>query len=133
MGKNIVFFDGECNFCNSTVDFIWNHNRARDIYYSSLQSDFARSYLTEKGVESIDLDTIYFSLDGTIYNKTKAFIKILNHLSPRYKFLGGILYCTPIFFSNIVYDFIAGNRYRILGKKESCRIPTAEERNYFIL
>ena len=57
MDKKIVFFDGVCNFCNSTVNYIWDHNPNKDIYFSSLQSDFSKAFFKEKNIDILDLNT----------------------------------------------------------------------------
>lgn len=133
MMNNIVFFDGECNFCNSTVDFIWNRNKKRNLYYASLQSDFASKFLKENGIEDIKLDTIYFFSGGKVFSKTKAFVMILKELNCHYKAFAGALNILPSPFSNKVYDMVAKNRHSIFGDKDSCRIPTKEEQEYFIV
>ncbi len=132
MKDNIIFFDGECSFCNSTVDFIWKKNKKRNLYYSSLQSDFAIDFLNKNDVEEIKLDTIYFYSYGKVFSKTKAFVQVLKELSWPYRFAGKTLNIMPIFIANKFYDIVANNRHAILAKKESCRIPSEEERRYFI-
>jgi predicted DCC family thiol-disulfide oxidoreductase YuxK len=128
---NIVFFDGVCNFCNSTVDKIWANNKKRDIYYSSLQSEFAKEFLKEKGMNATDLDTVIFYTKGKLYTRSSAVLQITKHLGGIYRFFPVFL-LIPSFLRDSVYKWFAKNRYRFFGKKETCRIPTPEERNYFI-
>ena len=64
---DIVFFDGVCNFCNSTVDLIYSKNKKRNIFYSSLQSEFAKEFLGQHGINSTDLDTVIFYTAGEFY------------------------------------------------------------------
>jgi predicted DCC family thiol-disulfide oxidoreductase YuxK len=128
---NIVFFDGVCNFCNTTVDRIWMNNPRRDIYYSSLQSDFAKVFLKKHGVDANDLDTVIFYSNNRIYTRSSAILEIAKHLGGIYKILP-VFSIVPPFLRDAVYKLIAKNRYKFFGKKESCRIPTAEERSYFI-
>lgn len=132
MKDNIIFFDGECSFCNSTVDFIWKKNKTRTLYYSSLQSDFATDFLKKNDVDEIKLDTIYFYSSGKVFSKTKAFIQVMKELSWPYRFVGMVLKVMPIFIANKFYDVVASNRHAILAKKETCRIPSEEERRYFL-
>lgn len=128
--KNIVFFDGICNFCDSTVDFIWNNNKKRNIYYASLQSRFAQEFL-KKFNEDIKMNTIYYHSQGVIYKKSKAVFKICVELKNPYPILG-FLIKIPSFIGNVFYDFISNNRYSIMGEKDSCRILSNEEKSFFL-
>jgi predicted DCC family thiol-disulfide oxidoreductase YuxK len=129
--KNIVFFDGVCNFCNSTVDKIWMNNPKRDIYYSSLQSLFAIRFLGEHGIDATDLDTVIFYTDGKFYTRSTAILQITKHLKSGYRLLP-VLMIIPSFIRDNLYKWFSKNRYKFFGKKETCRIPTAEEKKYFI-
>ena len=77
--KKIVFFDGVCNFCNKSVNFIWIRNSKRNIYYASLQSRFAKNRLFKLGVD-LKLDTIYFYDGNKLLKKSRAVFKILEDL-----------------------------------------------------
>jgi predicted DCC family thiol-disulfide oxidoreductase YuxK len=128
---NIVFFDGVCNFCNSTVDKIWANNKKRDIYYSSLQSNFARQFLSEAGISSTDLDTVIFFTRQKFYTRSAAILQISRHLGGVYRILP-VFFIIPAFLRDSIYKWFSRNRYRFFGKKETCRIPTAEEKVYFL-
>jgi predicted DCC family thiol-disulfide oxidoreductase YuxK len=128
---NIVFFDGVCNFCNSTVDIIYRRNKAKDIYYSSLQSEFARSFLAEHHIDSTDLDTIIYYSNNNFYFRSDAILQLSKKLSGLNKLLPAFL-IVPKFLRDGVYSWIARNRYKFWGKKETCRIPTAEEKQHFL-
>ena len=128
--KNIIFFDGICNFCDSTIDFIWKNNKKRNIYYASLQSHFSKEFL-KRFNEDISMDTIYYYSQGIIYKKSRAISKICIELKSPYPFLGLFIKVLP-FIGDVFYDIISNNRYSILGKKESCRIPSIEEKQFFL-
>ena len=90
--SKIVFFDGVCNFCNVTVDFVWKHNKRRNLYYTSLQSDIAKEKLLKRGVNDIKLRTIYYDDGYRVYQKSQAIFKILTNLDGIfYPLLGKIL------------------------------------------
>lgn len=131
--RQIVFFDGVCNFCNNTVDLIWRNNREKDFYYSSLQSDFANKFLKQFNIENADLVTLYF-FDGTkIHDRSRAVGKILSRLDSRlYRFLGTVLLLIPKFLADPFYLLFAKNRYKITGKRDNCRVPSSEEKTYFL-
>jgi predicted DCC family thiol-disulfide oxidoreductase YuxK len=128
---NIVFFDGVCNFCNSTVDWVYRNNKKKDIYYSSLQSEFAAKFLGQNGINTTDLDTIIFYEAGKFYFRSTAILRICKHLRGGYRFLIAF-FLIPSFVRDGVYKWIAKNRYKFFGKKETCRIPSPEEKQYFL-
>jgi len=127
----IVFFDGVCNLCNNTVDFLIRHNTNENLKFSSLQSEFSREFLTEYLVDLSQLSTIYFYENGQLHQKSKAVFHIAQHLNAPYKHLNFFSFL-PKGFTNIFYNLVAKNRYRIFGKKETCRIPTEAELRRFL-
>jgi len=129
--RNIVFFDGVCNLCNSSVDLIMRKNRKKDIYFSSLQSGFAKEFLAADNIGQGDLDTIIYYTGGKFYFRSTAVLKITKKLSGGYKLLQVFL-IVPRFIRDGVYRWVAKNRYRFFGKRDTCRLPTAEEKALFI-
>lgn len=127
----IVFFDGVCNFCNATVDWIWKRNHKESLYFSSLQSEFADGFLKDRGIEHPDLSTIYFLEQGQLHEKSKAVLRIIRHCGVGYIILSAVLSIFPSFLGDFIYDQIAKRRYRISGRRDTCRIPTQEESNRF--
>ena len=130
--KKIVFFDGVCSFCNSTVDFIWKNNKKRNLYYASLQSNFSKDKLSNSGIKDFDLKTIYYSDGKKVFKKSHAVFIILKSLDGVYPILGKIGLLLPRYISDFFYDIISKNRYKIMGKQETCRIPNKEEEEYFL-
>ena len=128
----ILFFDGLCNFCNMSVNFVWKNNKSRNIYYSSLQSDFAKIKLSSIGIDKISLRTIYFYDGYRVYQKSRAVLMILRNFDGVfYPFIAKILLIVPKFISDHIYDIISKNRYDIMGKSASCRVPTLEEEDFY--
>jgi predicted DCC family thiol-disulfide oxidoreductase YuxK len=129
--KNILFFDGVCNFCNYTVDYYVKHNNKRNIYYSSLQSEFAKVILPEELTKVEEFTTIYFYTNGKIYSQSSAILRSLYHLSFVHKLLL-IFLIVPKFIRDFVYSVISKNRHKIFGKSSSCRIPNENEKELFL-
>ena len=128
-----VFFDGVCNFCNVTVDFIWKRNKNRNLYYASLQSDIAKEKLIKRGINNLKLRTVYFDDGYRVYQKSQAIFMILTNLDGIfYPLLARIAFIIPRIIADYLYDIISKNRYNILGKRDSCRIPSIEEEEYFL-
>ncbi|MBT8218936.1 MAG: DUF393 domain-containing protein [Bacteroidia bacterium] len=127
----IIFFDGVCNFCNATVDWIWKRNRKQNLFFSSLQSNFAQQFLLDQGIQNPDLSTIYFFDGNRLFNRSKAVLSIMRHFGFGYQLLSSMLNIFPAFIGDFVYDQIAQRRYNISGKRSTCRIPSQEERSRF--
>ena len=131
--SKIVFFDGICNFCNVTVDFVWQRNKRRNLYYAPLQSEIAKEKLMKRGINELKLRTMYYDDGERVYQKSQAIFMILTNLdSIFYRLTGKIALVFPIIISDYLYDHVSKNRYHIMGKRDSCRIPNIEEEEYFL-
>lgn len=128
--NNIVFFDGECGLCNGVVDVLIRADKHKRLHFSSLQSPFAELFLSKRDV-SIKMDTIYFYRQEEMYSRSEAVKQILFALGGVWHLLGKIISVLPSFISDYIYNMIAKNRFRLLGKT-SCRIPSPEERKQFL-
>ena len=129
--KLIILFDGVCNLCNSSVNFIIKHDTKEQFLFASLQSDAAKEILLQFSTKKLTLDSIILIDDSNIYEKSSAALQISKHLNGGYKLLYGFI-IIPKFIRDWVYDIIAENRYKWFGKKEKCMIPTSEIRNRFL-
>ena len=131
--SKIVFFDGVCNFCNVTVDFVWKRNKRRNLYYAPLQSDIAKEKLMKRGINDIKIRTIYYDDGERVFQKSQAIFMILTTLDGIfYPLLGQVGLILPRIISDYIYDIISKNRYHIMGKRDSCRVPSIEEQEYFL-
>ncbi len=125
----IIYFDGVCNLCNGFVDFVIQRDKKRTFSYAALQG---KSALLNLSNQDLGLDSVILLYDGSVLKKSAAVLKILKELGFFYKFisiLGGFL---PQTFCDLIYDLIAKNRYHLFGQKNTCRLPTAEERHFFL-
>lgn len=129
--NKIIFFDGVCNVCNGFVDFVLKNNPSQDLYFSSLQSNFASKFLEERNLDASDLNTIYFFENGKMTKKSEAVLSIAKYLSKPISFVQFLMF-VPENILNMGYDFVAKNRYTIMGKKDTCRMVTKEERSRFL-
>ena len=124
--RKIVFYDGDCSFCNRIVQFILVNNTREDLYFASLQSEFSLEFF---GEFKTNLSTFYFYDDYQIYSKSKAAIRLSRYLSRPYSFVR-IATLIPVCFRDKVYDFIANRRTRI--NKNFCIQLTDAEKKRFI-
>ena len=130
--KKIILFDGVCNLCNSSVQFIIKNDKNDIFRFVPLQSDLGLQIVKHIGIDTSKTDSIIL-YEPTIayYYKAEAAFKIAGALDGIYKFLG-IFSFFPNVISNVVYDYIARNRYKWYGKKEQCMIPTPELKAKFL-
>ena len=129
--KSIILFDGVCNLCNSSVNFIIKNDKKQTFLFTSLQSDAAKEILLQFSSKKIDFKSILLIKNGIIYDKSTAVLLIIKQLSNYYKFLYAFI-IIPAFIRDIVYNFIAKHRYNWFGKDESCMIPSASLKNRFL-
>ena len=126
----IILFDGVCNLCEGTVQWIIEKDRAGQFRFASLQSDAAEAIL-EEYQEPNDLDTVILVHQGKLYRKSDAALKVLRLLGGIYGLFYGF-WIVPRFIRHRVYDWVAARRYRFFGKKEACMVPTPELRSRFL-
>ena len=127
----IIFFDGVCNLCNSSVQFVIARDNRNFFKFAALQSDFAEKKLAEFNVDLKKSNSVFLLEDGKLYSKSSAALRITKHLSAAWPILYGFL-AVPKFIRNGVYGFIAKNRYKWFGKQDSCWIPTPELKSRFL-
>lgn len=128
----IVFYDGECGFCNKWIGFYFRHRRvdSAPIYFSPTQTELADLYLTATPSNNFPLKSIILYRDGNTYAKSSAVIRIMKNLSFKYRVLANILWLVPVFIRNLAYDLVANNRNSL--SSPYCYVPTKEEKSLFI-
>ena len=120
-------FDGVCNLCNGTVDFMLKRDKRAKFRFASLQGESAARLVPD----AMELDSVALWQDGRLYRKSTAGLRMYAGLGGIWRLaLAFLLVPRPI--RDAVYDFIARNRYRWFGKREACRLPTEAERGRFL-
>jgi predicted DCC family thiol-disulfide oxidoreductase YuxK len=127
---NLLFFDGVCGLCNRTVDFFLKRDRKERILFAPLQGETARRELTTEDVT--DLNTIVLKTPHALYKRSAAVVRLLWLLGGGWSACGTLLWLIPWPLRDLGYRLVALSRYRLFGKKETCRIPTADERSRFL-
>lgn len=129
--KHIVFFDGECGVCNFWVQWILEKDKKDEFLFASLQSEFGQKFLTERGLETQQFNTLYLWKPQQYYLiKSKAVLKITDILGGLYKLLSLTGKIFPTFFGNTIYDLISKNRMKLASQK--CFLPDAHQKKKFI-
>lgn len=127
----IILFDGICNLCNSSVQYVIKHDPTALFRFASLQGETGKQLLKQYGLPENELNSFVLILDNKAYTRSSAAIIVAKQLTGITKLLYGFIIVPP-FIRNAVYGFIAKNRYKWFGKKDSCMIPTAELKSRFL-
>jgi predicted DCC family thiol-disulfide oxidoreductase YuxK len=129
----IVLFDGVCNFCSASVQFIIERDRKNVFQFAALQSDAAKKLLSERGIAppERDPDSILLIDGDRVHSCSGAALRIARHLSFPWFLAWGFI-VVPWFLRDPFYRLIAKNRYRWWGRKESCMVPTPDVRAKFL-
>ena len=130
-GTALLLFDGVCNFCNGSVQYILERDRREAFCFASLQSPLGQKITAAMGIPPQTMDTFVMLENGRAYTRSTAALRVLRRLGGwRALFYGLILFPRPL--RDAVYSLIARNRYRWFGKRDSCMMPTPELRRRFL-
>ncbi|AGA79031.1 thiol-disulfide oxidoreductase DCC family protein [Echinicola vietnamensis] len=128
---DIVLFDGVCNLCNQAVDFIIQRDPKNHFKLASLQDDLSKKLLKGKNLDESYLDSIVLLQNDQVYYKSRAALEIAKKLNGLWPLLY-VFIVIPRFLRDPLYDWIARNRYKWFGKRETCRFPTEEDKMKFL-
>ena len=127
----VVLFDGVCNFCNRSVNWIIRRDRRGYFRFAPLQSDGGARLQVEYGLDPTALDTLVLIEGGQVYTKSTAGLRIVRRLRPPWPALYALIAVSrPA--RDLLYDWFARRRYRWFGKRDECMVPTAEVRERFL-
>lgn len=128
--RPIVFFDGVCGLCNRSIDFILRRDQRGVFMVTPLQGETAEQLLEPADRER--LGSLVVRISGRTYRRSAAVVRLLWRLGGVWKIVGTLLWLIPLPLRDLGYRVVASNRYRLFGKKETCRLPTEEERARFL-
>ncbi len=130
--KQIILFDGVCNLCNSSVQFIIKRDKKDIFRFAALQSDVGQELVRERGIDTSKVDSIILiQPEMAYYVKSDAALRIARSLSGLWPALEIFLWL-PSGLRDLIYDLVARNRYRVFGKRDACMIPTPELKEKFL-
>ncbi|MDA0176573.1 MULTISPECIES: thiol-disulfide oxidoreductase DCC family protein [Mesoflavibacter] len=130
--KKLILFDGVCNLCNSSVQFVIKHDKKNKFMFAPLQGKVGQEIISKYNIDTAKTDSILlYSEDKGLKVKSTAALYIAKDLGFPSALLT-IFLIVPAFIRHWVYDFIAKNRYKWYGKKEACMIPTPELKSKFL-
>ena len=125
----IVFYDGECGFCNRTVAFVLRHDKSKRIRFASIQSDFTVNLFEQKRFKTPDLSTFYFLENGVLYKKSTAALRLLKYFLFPLSLLRAF-WIIPRFIRDGIYNSIAKRRKGL--SKGYCVVPRKEDVHRFL-
>ena len=133
----IILYDGVCGLCNRLVQFLLKHDKAGRLRFAALQSDFAEKVLGRHGIDAKDLDTVqvienYDQPGERVLQRSDAILRAGRELGGFWAASSSVARVVPRGLRDLVYRFLATNRYRVFGKYDSCMLPDANQRSRFL-
>ena len=124
----IVLFDAECVLCSANASFILSHDRHNEFYLASMQGEVGAQLFRQHGLDPKDPTTILVIEGAKVRRDSDAVLSIYEGLGFPWFFVR-IFRVIPRFLRDPIYRFVARNRYRIFGKRESCWVPPEHQRS----
>jgi predicted DCC family thiol-disulfide oxidoreductase YuxK len=128
---NVILFDGVCNMCNTAVNFVIDHDSKAVFKFASLQSEQGKAIGRQYGIDTTQLESVVLIKDGKAYAKSDAALQIARQFDGLWSWLYAFV-IVPRFIRDSLYKWVANNRYKWFGKRESCRMPTKELKARFL-
>ena len=125
----VVFFDGVCNLCQHSVQYLLKYDKKKVLKFASLQGQYAKKILNAEHLKN--LESLLFYNKKTLYKKSDAVLELCKILGGWHKlFLVG--YLLPKFLRNSLYSWVSKNRYRWFGHQEQCMVPIKDLKSRFL-
>lgn len=126
----ILLFDGECGFCNRSVQFFLKREKNKTMHFIPLQSEEGKALRNYFEIDE-KIDSIILIKDYSAYIKSCAALRLALYMKGLWPMMAAFL-AIPPFLRNPVYDFIAKRRMKIFGRVESCSLIPAEDKKRFL-
>lgn len=127
----IILFDGVCNFCNGSVNFIIERDKANYFKFAPLQSEIGQTLLDKHGIDKFETDSVILIEDEKAYTHSTAALRVARKLDGFWKYFY-IFRFVPAFIRDFAYKLFAKYRYNLFGKQDACMMPTPEIRARFL-
>jgi predicted DCC family thiol-disulfide oxidoreductase YuxK len=130
---DIVFYDGHCALCHSTVKFVLKHERPGNAFhFAPLQGETFRTQVPQEQRQGLPDSIVLKTAGGSLLARSDAMIYILRRLGGGWKIQAAILEAVPRSVRNGIYDFIARIRYRVFGTRQNlCPLVPLDLRDRF--
>lgn len=128
---HVIVFDGICNFCNASVNFVMERDPEKAFKFATLQSEAGQEVLKFNKLNAQDFETFLYIQNGHVFSQSTAALKVAQRLSAPWPMLY-LFRVIPQSIRDSVYRFVGKRRYQWMGKREVCRIPTTAEQERFV-
>ena len=128
--KPVILFDGVCNLCSGSVQFILKRDKEKRFSFASLQSNYGQDLLKRFDLPTNTFNSFILFQDGNIFTRSTAALKMFSQLK-NWRWVK-LFWIVPTFIRDTVYNVIAKNRYKWFGKKNECWTPTQELKKRFL-
>jgi predicted DCC family thiol-disulfide oxidoreductase YuxK len=130
--KPVVLFDGICNLCNGSVQFVIKRDPQAKFLFASLQSAVGQAILKDFDLNTHDFASFILIDNGKVYTRSTAALRVAKELDSPIKYIQ-IFTIVPSFIRDLFYIFVAKNRYRFFGKQDQCMLPSSELKTRFLI
>ena len=127
----IILFDGICNFCNSTVNFVIKRNKKIIIRFAAMQTGAGQKLLQQYDLPADNIQSFFFIDKGIAYSQSTAALKVCRYMTGLWPLCYSFI-IVPKFIRDGIYNWIAKNRYKWFGVRQECMIPTPEIKERFL-
>lgn len=127
----VILFDGVCNLCTGSVQFVIERDTEGLFRFASLQSDVAKELLEGRDINPTDLRSVVLVERNSVFVKSDAVLRVARQLGGPYRMIAPLRYL-PRDWRDMVYDFVAERRYSWFGKRDDCLVPTPELKSRFL-
>lgn len=133
----IILYDGVCGLCNRLVQFLLKHDKRGHLRFASLQSGFAEKVLGRHGIDPRDLDTVHVVMNYNqpgerVLQRSDAVLRAGRELGGFWGASASFARVVPRGLRDLVYRFVATNRYRVFGRYDACMLPDPNQRSRFL-
>lgn len=131
MQQKVILFDGVCNLCSASVQFVLKRDRKNQFLFGSLQGAYGQEMLRKYQLPANEFNSFMLIEGEKLYTKSSGALRMLKHLGGGWQLLYAFI-IVPKFLRDAVYSWIARNRYKWFGKKEACWLPRPEWKARFL-
>jgi len=128
--KPVILFDGVCNLCTGSVQFILKRDKEKKFMFASLQSNHGQKLLQQFNLPTNTFNSFILYQDDKVFTRSTAALKMFQQLKG-WRWVK-VLWIFPKFIRDAVYNLISKNRYKWFGKKNECWVPTPELKARFL-